>query len=145
MKGLALFRPSRKKISDMIKPMWKFINWLLVIGWMGVIYWFSDQSQLISPTNPLIAQTIAISGHIIFFGILYFLFTRAVKANFKSKYLLQIGLLFVFLYGVSDEYHQSFVPGRDVSILDVGLDVIGGWLASMLKLDTNFQMRENYK
>ena len=134
MKGLALFRPSRKTISDMIKPMRKFINWLLVIGWMGVIYWFSDQSQLIPPTNPFLAQTIAILGHVIFFGILYLFFTRAVRLtdSFKPKNLMRLGLLFVFLYGVSDEYHQFFVPGRDVSILDVGMDVMGGFLASKL-------------
>lgn len=110
----------------------KVINWLLVIIWMGVIYWFSDQSQLIPPTNPLLAHAIAVLGHITFFGILYLFFTRAAKASYPlhSWRLLQVGLVFVFLYGLSDEYHQSFVPGRDASLLDVGLDVIGAVLVN---------------
>ena len=113
----------------------KLINWLLVIIWMGVIYWFSDQSQLISSTNPLLVNAIAILGHITFFGILYLFFTRAVKASYslRSWRLFQIGLIFVFLYGLGDEYHQSFVPGRDASLLDVGLDVIGALLAGKLR------------
>ena len=30
-----------------------------------------------------------------------------------------------FLYAVSDEFHQSFVPGRSASIRDVLIDTIG--------------------
>ena len=29
------------------------------------------------------------------------------------------------VYGVSDEYHQSFVPGRDPSVADVAKDLLG--------------------
>ena len=32
------------------------------------------------------------------------------------------------LYGMSDEFHQSFVPNRDASWLDVGYDSIGAVL-----------------
>jgi VanZ family protein len=31
----------------------------------------------------------------------------------------------VVLWGISDEYHQSFVPGRDASVLDVVADAVG--------------------
>lgn len=33
--------------------------------------------------------------------------------------------LSVGLWGVSDEYHQSFVPGRDASAWDVAADAVG--------------------
>jgi VanZ family protein len=36
------------------------------------------------------------------------------------------GVLFAFLWGASDEYHQSFVPGRDATVLDLMADVAGG-------------------
>jgi len=37
--------------------------------------------------------------------------------------------LFCLLYGLSDEFHQSFVPGRSVSGADVAADVAGGMVA----------------
>ncbi len=38
-------------------------------------------------------------------------------------------LLLCFLYGLSDEWHQSFVPGRCSSAGDVLADVLGGFLS----------------
>lgn len=34
-------------------------------------------------------------------------------------------IAFVMLYGIIDELHQSFTPGRDCSILDLCADLIG--------------------
>lgn len=36
-----------------------------------------------------------------------------------------ISLIIGILYAMSDEYHQSFVPGRGPSITDVGIDSLG--------------------
>lgn len=38
----------------------------------------------------------------------------------------------VILWGISDEIHQSFVPGRDASVLDVGADAVGFAFAVLL-------------
>ena len=40
--------------------------------------------------------------------------------------------LFMLLWSVSDEYHQSFVPGRDSSAGDVVADMIGFTIACAL-------------
>ena len=51
-------------------------------------------------------------------------------ANFrweKNRWLVAlycVGLC--LLAGVLDEYHQSFVPGRSVSLEDICADVVGG-------------------
>jgi len=31
----------------------------------------------------------------------------------------------VLLFALSDEFHQSFVPGRDARLIDVGIDLMG--------------------
>jgi VanZ family protein len=35
----------------------------------------------------------------------------------------------IVLYASSDEFHQSFVATRTASIIDVGIDTLGGTLA----------------
>jgi VanZ family protein len=42
--------------------------------------------------------------------------------------------LFLLLWSVSDEYHQSFVPGRDASAGDVVADLTGFAIACALML-----------
>jgi len=43
-------------------------------------------------------------------------------------------ILTAAIYGVSDEFHQSFVPGRSMDVWDVVADVLGVGLAMMLLL-----------
>ena len=40
-----------------------------------------------------------------------------------------VGFAIAVLYGASDEYHQSFVVGRDSDILDLRADAIGAAIA----------------
>jgi VanZ family protein len=40
-------------------------------------------------------------------------------------------VLFCLLYGATDEFHQSFIPGRDCSGADLVADGVGGWLAAI--------------
>lgn len=42
----------------------------------------------------------------------------------KREVLEVVG--FIILYAISDEYHQSFVPGREASFRDVYIDTLGG-------------------
>ena len=43
-------------------------------------------------------------------------------------------VLATFLYGVSDEYHQSLVPGRTAGIFDLMADTIGGAIGGYICL-----------
>jgi VanZ family protein len=38
------------------------------------------------------------------------------------------------LYGVSDEWHQSFVPGRSPDVLDVAADAVGSTIGALAVL-----------
>lgn len=61
----------------------------------------------------------------------YFLLTQAfirATGNINKKSLI-LALVLSLLYSVSDEFHQSFVPGRHPAGTDVVIDFTGGLLA----------------
>lgn len=67
------------------------------------------------------------SMHLIEFGLLY-LFLAAAAFTFKQPFTVKINLFLAALacfYGVLDEIHQSFVPYRSATLIDVVKDVIG--------------------
>ena len=71
------------------------------------------------------------SGHAIGYGILGGVFLRALAGGDVKKVTwgrAAVALLFAVLYGISDEFHQSFVPGRSPDPLDVLADGIGAAL-----------------
>jgi len=41
-------------------------------------------------------------------------------------------ILIAGAYALTDEFHQSFVPGRNASIVDCGIDIIGATLALLM-------------
>jgi VanZ family protein len=38
------------------------------------------------------------------------------------------------LFGASDELHQAFVPGRQSTLIDVGIDAVGAFLGLLPSL-----------
>ena len=67
---------------------------------------------------------LAILYHILaYFFLALFLGFALIKGKYKSLFVIVI--LFSVFYGITDEIHQYFVPGRSASISDVGLDSIG--------------------
>jgi len=102
------------------------ILWLPVGLWCGVIFYFSSLSHLATPwgTWDIILRKIA---HIVEYGILAFLSWRAIFYSVKvdlSKTYAWSGA-FSLLYAISDEIHQSFVPLRNPSVIDVLIDGLG--------------------
>lgn len=69
------------------------------------------------------------TAHVTEYAILYFLVFRAISHKFSlKKNLSRLALptlIFTLLYSCSDEYHQSFVPGRHMKLMDVGFDTLG--------------------
>jgi len=77
-------------------------------------------------------------AHLFEFGLLFailFLLYRSYGVR-KSKALFY-ALLLGFLYSISDEIHQSFVPTRTATYKDVVIDTTGMLIASWLILIFN--------
>ena len=71
-------------------------------------------------------------GHMIlyvFFGmLLYLTLKNSQYPSFRDNAML-LAIAIGILYGMSDEFHQSFVPGRNADIGDLAADGIGVTLA----------------
>ena len=75
-------------------------------------------------------------AHITEYGLLYLFAARAWDMTIPSAKLGRYWLApiaFCLLYAISDELHQSMVPGRYPSIKDVGFDMVGVGLAFLIR------------
>lgn len=130
----------------------KKIKWILVIIWMVIIFWFSNQPAVISDEKSkfvihafkalglnldsvlgdlanFIVRKVA---HFTEYLILYVLLFNALLEDFNFKKSLMISLFIVFVYACSDEIHQIFIPGRTARIRDVVIDTCGGSFAMLV-------------
>lgn len=106
-----------------------FIAWLLPICWALLIYFLSSQSSLPSMQESALNFISKKMAHIIVYLVLYVLVHRATLLTFSQKkrhpLVVLLPVLICFIYAMSDELHQSFVPGRGGTIRDVGYDMLG--------------------
>jgi VanZ family protein len=107
-------------------------NWWPAVTWMGVIFLFSTDlfsgSNTSSWLHPLSSSLFpSLTNESIEF-ILALLLMRALRAEIptrRQRSLLICSWALATLYAVGDEWHQSFVPSRSASGLDVSIDSFG--------------------
>ncbi|MFZ0371543.1 MAG: VanZ family protein [Halobacillus sp.] len=64
--------------------------------------------------------------HFVEFAMLYVLLIAALGVNHRlTKVTSCLAALFSILYGVGDEFHQLFVPGRSFTLIDLVKDTVG--------------------
>jgi VanZ family protein len=92
-------------------------RWLPVIAWAAVIFAFSSIPDLGTGLGDwdLVLRKLA---HVSEYAILGALLVRATG---RAGLALALGTL----YAVTDEVHQTFVPGRHGAPLDVAIDAAG--------------------
>lgn len=104
--------------------------WLPPIALMAVIFYLSAQPDLSSGlgTIDLIGRKIV---HAAEYALLSFLWWRALRTVVPARTALLLALGISVGYAASDEYHQSFVDGRNGSPLDVAIDTAGAGAAAL--------------
>ena len=104
--------------------------WLPVLAWAGFIFYLSGIPflRITLEWYDIILRKLA---HMFMFGVLARLLACALmESTFWSwKKIFAWSMVISALYGCTDEYHQSFVPGRGPSVIDVSIDTAGAWLA----------------
>jgi len=111
---------------------------------MGVLYWLSSMPGAPLPGDPKlyalfywISPSVQNALHVPAYVVLASAWCWALRAWLRVPVARAIGAFAIAsAYGVFDEWHQSFVPGRYASLTDVALDaagaVLGIWLASWI-------------
>lgn len=107
--------------------------WLPVIIYAIIIFWGSSQE---SPFGVIFSISgIDIILHIAEYSVLGILLSRAIAGS-AQKVSIATLIFAVFaigtLYGITDEFHQYFTPGRYSSVLDLASDAIGSFLGAVI-------------
>lgn len=104
---------------------------LASIQGLFIFYISSVPADSLPGGTSLTKQILFNLSHIPAYALLAFLMlksfpeTRFEKHYSRIKLLILVGTL---IFAISDEIHQSFVPGRSSSFIDIGLDIIGIFL-----------------
>lgn len=131
------------------------LRWGFIFIWMGVIFYLSHQpadasNQLSGGITEWIVRSIEIvipftikigflhiiirkAAHFTAYFILGLLLMMAVQAPSILK-RTAISLVIAIIYAMSDEFHQTFIPGRSGMFTDVLIDSAGALTGIILFL-----------
>ncbi len=104
----------------------KQISLLLLIGYCGLIFYLSHQPTL--PVEPWLPHQDKLFHLIAYAGLAYLAINYFQYHTDRLNQAKIVSVLFCAFYGLSDEWHQSFVAGRDADIYDWFADVSGAAL-----------------
>jgi VanZ family protein len=94
---------------------------------MAGIFYLSSIPHLQATSDPTGNFLSRKLGHLIEYAVLFLLIYRATGYR-----RLVLTFLLTASYGVSDEWHQSFVPSRSPQLEDVGFDTLGAVIGVIL-------------
>ena len=108
----------------------------LALAWAGLLFWESSRAN----PFPFVPESILSHDkllHLVAYAVLGALVAGAVAARLGPARAVAAAALIAAAYGVTDEWHQRYVPGRDADPLDWAADAVGalaGAYASVLAL-----------
>jgi len=109
-------------------------RWLPALIMMGLIFMFSSLPTSRVPYFGQWDLLIKKGGHALGFGMLGLAYAYALPSRLSRGQRWVLSLLMVVLFALSDEFHQSFVEGRNSSPVDVLIDTAGAMIMLTLGL-----------
>lgn len=119
--------PARPRAS---RPAGPLLRWAPAVVWAALIFTLSSLSGLPAPPGGLTDK----HAHLITYAVLAALIVWGLTDRSPARTtwgMAVAAVVLASLYGASDEWHQSFVPGRQVSALDWAADTAGAVLAGV--------------
>ena len=102
------------------------LAWLSVAAWMIMIFVFSALPSVSTPLEGAYEFTLKKFAHVGEYAVLAALLFRALQIHIKHlPRSLTFTVLTAILFAASDEWHQTFVPGREGTLRDIGIDALG--------------------
>lgn len=92
---------------------------LFVVLWMALIFGLS------SIPDPEIPSGLGYPGHALLYFVLGGLVFAASRLERSTRLSIALAVVLASVYGVTDELHQFFVPGRTPDVLDWAWDTVG--------------------
>jgi len=118
------------QVSAQFAAMKRGLYLLPALGYMGLIFWMS------SYPSPEALKHFPIFGviklvHLVEYGILALFWVWGLAHAFSWHWwrITSTSALITFFWGISDEMHQSFVPGRTACLADALTDLLAALLA----------------
>lgn len=113
----------------------RLLRLLPMISVMGSIFYLSQQSGEMFDMGQVTGLDKL--AHFTLYGLLAatVIFAQSpLRRQHVPQRVSWLTVIVCLVYGLSDEWHQSFVPGRDVSGADVVADLLGAIVAAGLWL-----------
>jgi len=110
-----------------------FVNWAPVVATMILIFILSSRQRVTVSESFTINFLFFKSLHIIEYAFLNLLIIRGVYKSTKKwriKKIIFLSSTLSLLYAISDEVHQTYVPTRNGTVIDVFIDSIGIFFSS---------------
>lgn len=96
---------------------------VLALAWAALIFWASSRpAGDLPPSFPHADKLVHAAVYAVLGALVAVALGRGRPLPARAAGL---ALALAVAYGVSDELHQGFVPGRDVSLLDLVADTVG--------------------
>lgn len=111
------------KTNTVRRWLWR---WGPALAWMALIFALSAQSKTDLPDYGMFDLFVKKTAHLVAYGTLALLLAWALGGR---RHWVGIVLLLTLLYAISDELHQTMVPGRNGRWYDVAIDMVGASLA----------------
>lgn len=111
------------------------LRYVPMVAVMGTIYLLSAQpgDSLSLPQLPGLDKLAHMTAYGILAMSILFAFSKSTKKNDVQRVVL-LTVTCCLAYGITDEFHQAFVPGRSPSLLDLLADCFGAVMVCLFYL-----------
>jgi VanZ family protein len=106
--------------------------WFAMFIWFAALYGMSSQSSLVPPSVVKFQDKFEHVGYFTAGGLCFCFALLSRASGISAGRLAIMVILFCSIVGASDEFHQSFTPGRQGNDLGDWLaDTVGGVIAAV--------------